>query len=143
MKEYLNTETIPGGDKTYLQYFTHNDAPLILEDELGSVTIDTKREYAVIYSLSERSTWSNWVSGASTATIVGAVIVLANPVGGIVGGAIVLVGGVGGFVAGFKFQERFLDWLYDNPGYYVSINLIPAEAEAIKTFGCDRLENIA
>ena len=146
MNQYLAEKNIPTRDISYWQYFTQNDAPTVISDEDIEDTIVTRNNYLVIYALSVRTTAGSAIDaaiagagGAKAGAFIGTLVTLGNPVGGLVGGGIGFV-----LVAGGTYfaEERIKDWLDKNEGYFVTLALIPEDAEAIDSFGCEEIQSI-
>jgi len=149
LNQYLMNTKISQKNKTYWQYITNSEAPIVFKDENEKGPIKTNTKYAVVYALSDRSILASVLNGidcglvtATGGAIAGGAIGSIIPVGGTaVGGTI--GAGVGFFIgaAGCGFaSEKLLDFF--SPGYYVSLDLLPLNAKALSDYGCQNIESI-
>jgi len=147
--EYLTNKKIPTKNITYWQYFTLSENPTTILEDKDFPYIYTNKKYAVIFGLAERSTLLGTVAGGAGGLIgvktgagIGALIGSIIPIGGTAAGAII-GGGIGlviGSLGGYLLEQKAEDLL--QAPYYFIFNLVPYEANEIKNFGCDRIENI-
>lgn len=154
MTNYLILTKIPQKNITYWDYITSGEAPL--KDVADPVVLETNRKYAIIYSLTEKSTLAGYLGGGSMGAVIGtlagaAVGTLVFPGGGTVAGVAIgskigmVIGGIAGGRSGTFIGEQAgekLQEVIEKSDYLVTFWLIPLEAEAIKNFKCNNIESI-
>lgn len=159
LNQYLMNTKIPQKNKTYWQYITNTEAPIVFKDENEKGPIKTNTKYAVVYALSDRSILNSILAGFTCGLIaakggaiaggaIGSAVGTIIPVGGTVAGGAAggaIGAGVGFFIgaAGCGFaNEKIADFSDKNPGYYVSLDLLPLNAKALSDYGCQNIESI-
>ncbi len=144
--DYLNTKTPKG--KTYMELFGVKDT---LKDPIEQA-IDTKKDYAIIFVMSEK----RWIEGAAAAAsgcIASAMI--GAKVAAIVGTATAVVPVVAIYAAPAAGTVTFLvgcglnlwgamgiDKLIHGEDYIASLQFLPFSPEDIKSIGCESIESI-
>jgi len=134
---YLQETKIPTKNITYMDYFTGgNEFEKIAEKPL---MIDTSKEYAITYSLSEKSSAPEFIAGQATGAAVGFFFISRGDVLNAVrvGAAV----GVATDLAAGKLHDWILNKVQGST-YIVTFNLIPLDAESMKGFGCSSIESI-
>ncbi len=133
---YLIETNIPGQDFSYAQFLTTNEAPQITKEQES--VLDTSKKYAVSYAMIERSAATGRVTGIAA----GAVGVF---VGFKIGGGVKAAAVLGSlFAGGGNWVTNQIQNLVEGTSvdYYVALDLIPLEAQALKDFGCTSIESI-
>lgn len=161
MTNYLSSTKIPQKNITYWDYITGGEAPL--KNITDPVVIETNRKYAIIYSLTEKSTLAGALIGSTgglalgvaTGALAGAAIgTLIFPglgtLAGLIAGAeamtaitvtTAVAGGLGGTYLGSQAGDKLQEVIEKND-YFVTFFIMPFDAEAIKNLKCASIESI-
>lgn len=140
LDSYLQNTKIPKHNITYAEYFTTEKAPQIAKE--SPVSLDTDKEYLLVYALIERTAAPERIVGIASAI---GILILTRGKGNIGLGSGILKGGLafGAYKAGSWLAGKVHNWIVGSDSdYYVAFGLIEADAEEIKNFGCERVESI-
>jgi len=134
---YLQNTKIPKKNLTYMDYFTGGNEFEKIAD--SPINIDTRKEYAITYSLSEGSSAPEMIAGQAAGVAVGMFFLSKGDAFNAI-----RIGTAVGFGTNWA-GGRLHDWItskVQGTTYLVAFNLIPLDAESLKGFGCDSIESI-
>ncbi|MCS7134284.1 MAG: hypothetical protein NZ889_00270 [Candidatus Pacearchaeota archaeon] len=154
---YLIKTKVPGKNISYWEFLQNAEAPI--EKLPVEISLETNRKYALVYSLTEKSTLlgslgggtimglAGAFAGAAIGTIIlpGAGTVVGSLIAGKISTVVTLTGALAGTTFGIYTGNEIgdkLQELIEKNDYWVSFMLVPFEAEAIKQLKCSSIESI-
>lgn len=144
---YLKDTKISGKDETYSDWFGVDET--FSDNDFENQAIDTKKDYMIIFSMTEKSKFALTgyeATGCLMSLAIAAKVGVATATVPVVGiylapftGITTFVAGCGSSIWGAKGTDK---WITGGESYISSLNLIPFDSKGIEKLQCDYIESI-